>query len=891
MNRLLFCLGLFAFNFLGYCQGKSSWTLVSAVQNASSQRLVNNSVLENKIVYALNEAEFKQSLARLHTDRALVHSVAVAIPNSVGIIEQFNVVESSNFSPELQAKYPDIRSYSGTGISDPNASLSFSVSPSGIRTMVLRGNSSSEFIEPLEENKLMYTVVTSKQRDKGILPLICKTKDVSLNKDLVKKTSQVKSNNGVFKTMRLALSCTGEYTQYFGGTVAGALTAMNATMTRVNGVFNKDLALKLILIDNTSIIYLDKTTDPYSDPSAGANGTWNLELQKTLTSNVGNSNYDIGHLFGDSGGGGDAGCIGCVCVDPTVAVPAGKGSAFTSPSNGKPEGNSFDIDYVAHEMGHQLGANHTYSYDLEGVGVSVEPGSGSTLMGYAGITNYDVQNQSDDYFTYASILQIQTNLSGKTCPINTLLSGSTPIVNAGLDYTIPKSTAFVLKGTGSDPNGDALTYCWEQYDSALAGQSSANSKAYETKPNGPNFRSFLPNTSPNRYMPDLNRVLAGQLSSAWESVSSVARNLNFTLTVRDNALLFGQTNTDAMTVTVDANKGPFTVTSQNIADLSWVLGSAQTITWAVNGSNALLGSANVNIKLSTDGGLTFPIFLATNTANDGSEVITAPSTRFKNCRILVEPTGNIYYALNSKTFSIGYTVATSCASYAYVAPFVIQESQNYTEKQIVVPASASEIVDVNFDLKFTHMYMSDVQIELESPKGTVVKLFDRFCGATNSSLALTYDDLGGTLTCGTTTPQTVAPAGLLSAFNGENPQGIWKLRVRDQFVDDTGKIDSASITICSSDYTTLSTSNFEINDFVLYPNPNKGNFTVRFTSSTSTGVLVMVNDMLGRKIYEKKFENNGDFNENIQLKNASSGVYLVTVSDGDRKGVSKIVVE
>jgi subtilisin-like proprotein convertase family protein len=895
MNRLLFCLGLLASSFVGYSQVNSFWSTVSSSQKEVYLRQENKLELDQKLLYTLNEADFKQSLDVLRSGNSVNKSVLIAMPNSNGKMEQFSVVESSNFAPELQAKYPDIRAYSGTGITDRKASVSFSVSPSGIQAMVLRGNSGSEFIQPLDKNKSVYEVSASKSRAKGFLPLTCKTaEEVGLNTALVKKGSQLKSSSGVFKTLRLALSCTGEYAQYFGGTVANALEAMNATMTRVNGVFNKDLAVKLVLItNNTDIIYLDSATDGYSDPTAGADGAWNLELQNKLTAIIRNENYDIGHLFGDSGGGGDAGCIGCVCVDPTVSVPEGKGSAFTSPSNGKPEGDSFDIDYVAHEMGHQLGANHTFSYDLEGTDVNVEPGSGSTIMGYAGITeDYDVQNYSDDYFAYASIKQIQDNLATKDCPASTALTNQTPTVNAGTDYIIPKSTAFVLNGTGSDPNGDTMTYCWEQNDSATPNETGANCITYGSKPAGPNFRSLLPSTATNRYFPVFTKVLAGQLSSTWESVSSVGRSLNFVLTGRDNAVLgSGQTYSDAMLVTVDGNKGPFAVTSQNIADSNWPLSSSQNISWSVNGTGSLAGSANVNIRLSTDGGLTFPTFLATNTPNDGLEVITAPTTEAKNCRILIEPTANIFYAVNSAPFALGYSVATVCNSYDFDAPYAIPETTAYAEKTIAVPASSSEITDINFSVNFTHTYISDVQIDLISPAGTVVKLFDKSCGATDTTLDLTYDDLGGALTCGLIENQIVVAAGVLSAFNGENPGGTWKLVFRDTGIGDTGTINTASLQVCSSSYTTLATPDFEIKDFVLYPNPNKGNFTVRFTSSNATDIQVFVTDLLGRKIYNKKFKNTGDFNQNVQLLNATAGTYIVTVVDGDRKGVSKIIVD
>jgi subtilisin-like proprotein convertase family protein len=898
MNRRLYFVLIVLFCLKVYSQGKSPWTAV----NNLHQKNIETSDLESKLVFRLNEIDFKQSVSSLQGKSIDEKGIKISIPNSSGNLEQFIVKESSNFTPELQAKFPDIRSYSGTGITDPTASINFSISPSGIQTMILRGDSGSEFIEPYGNEKTLYVLLTSKNRNRGTLPLTCKTVDVILNKELLKKTSQLKVNNAVFKTMRLALSCTGEYTAYFGGTVAGAMAGMNATMTRVNGVFNKDLAVKLeIITDNNLVMYTNAVTDPYSDyhiedPNDniidGSEGAWNLELQRTLSTVLGSAKYDIGHLFANSGGGGDAGCIGCVCVDPTTGDSYGKGSAYTSPADAKPEGNSFDIDYVAHEMGHQLGANHIFSYVVEGTGVSMELGSGSSVMGYAGITDYDVQSQSDDYFGYASILQIQDNLATKSCPVSTPLSNQTPTINAGLDYIIPISTAFVLKGTGSDPNGNTLTYCWEQNDSANSDQSGSNSLAYAAKPNGPLFRSFLPSSSPVRYMPALNKVLIGQLTTTWESVSSINRTLNFTLTARDNATLgLGQTNTDAMKVTVNTNAGPFEVTSQNIADRSWVPGAAQTITWSVNNTNTLAGSTNVNIKLSTDGGLTFPITLIANTPNDGSEVVTAPTTPAKNCRILIEPTGNIYYAVNSTPFSIGYLVTSSCESYVYVAPFAIAESQTYTERTIVVPAGISEIQDVNFNVGLTHSYLSDVEMEVVSPKGTVVKLFNRSCDAVNSSLLLKYDDLGGVISCGATILQTVAPYELLSAFNGENPQGTWTLRVRDAFTGDSGTIDTASIDICSKVFTLITPEQL-VTDVTMYPNPNSGNFNVQFASSPDNGeVKIVIYDLSGKLIFKKEYENKLFFKENIQLQNVASGIYIMNISDDTRRDVTKIAIQ
>ncbi|MDG2433054.1 reprolysin-like metallopeptidase [Flavobacterium sp.] len=865
----------------------------------------------NVVSFVLDQGQLQAALSKSNSSiTGKGRNVEVTVPNAKGEFEKFLVEEYSNFEPKLQEQYPDIRSYSGKGISDLTATLSISVSPQGIQSMVLRADSGSEFIEQSVTDKNNYIVFSNSTRSKGSLPLNCTTDAVAIAKNLSVKTAKTAANNRVFKTLRLALSCTGEYAQFHGGTVAGALAGMNATMTRVNGIFNKDLALKLQLISNTtSIIYLNSSSDPYSpasegqlvvDKCASANADcplrWSNELQTTLTSQIGSGNYDIGHLFAASGGGGNAGCIGCICnplrnTDSNPVFQVGKGSAFTSPSDGRPQGDSFDIDFVAHELGHQLGANHTFSHIEENAGTSVEPGSGSTIMGYAGITDvYDVQAASDDYFSYASILQIQNNLATKTCPVTTMFTNATPVVSTGSNFTIPFSTAFILTGSGTDANGDNLTYTWEQTDSATT-TFFANSEAITSKPDGPLFRSLYPGTSPIRYMPNYTNVLANKLTSRWESVSSVARTLNFALTARDNAALgTAQTNTATSVVTVSGTIGPFAVTSQNTDAVAWYQGQPQTVTWSVNGTNTLAGSANVTIKLSTDGGLTFPTILAASTPNDGTEVITVPNVLGQNCRIMIAPTGNIYYALNSKAFTIGYSSVSSCDIYTYSAPFDIPEQAAYTVRTITVPNSAAVVSDVNFNVAFTHTYYSDLQMEVVSPTGKTVRLFDRSCESTRGSVILTYDDSGTDLGCTVTTQQTVTPFEPLTAFNGDLAQGVWTFRIRDAFRNDNGTLDSASIQICTKTFT-LGTSDFAVNDFSLYPNPNKGNFNVQFTSQSGNEIQIVVHDLLGRQLYKKAFENTGGFNQNIQLPNLQAGLYLVSVFDGDAKQVKKLVIK
>jgi subtilisin-like proprotein convertase family protein len=889
MNKVILLLVFLISGVKIHAQNTPIWTPLDQDKTGLTQKISSNTDSKTGLFYLLNENVLREKLATIQDKKATQNTLEIEFPNSKGVLEKFLVQENSNFEPELQAKYPEIRAYSGVGINDKNATVNFSMSPDGIQTMVLRADSESEFIEKQEPNKTAYLLFDSKSRKSKTLPLVCKTKNSSLDQKTTNKTtSRIKSNTQVFKTLRLALSCTGEYAKFHGGTKAGALAAMNATMTRVNGVYNRDLSVKLIIIANNDlIVYTDAKTDPYSDANIGVNGAWHQEIQDALTNIITNSGYDIGHLFGATGGGGDAGCIGCVCADttPTDSFEK-KGAGFTSPSDGIPKGDSFDISFVAHEMGHQLGATHTFSLNLEDRNVNVEPGNGSTIMAYAGLDSYFPQAESDDYFNYVNILQIQDKLATKTCPVSTAIGNISPTVNAGPDYTIPKGTPFVLTGSGSSTNG-TVSYCWEENDSATT-QNGANSVAFSTKPDGPLFRSFKPSSLPIRYMPELNYVLSGNLSPAWESVADVARTLHFNLTIRDNATL-GQTNTDSMIVNVSGNSGPFAITSQNKTDFYWDQGANETITWDVANTNALPGSANVNIKLSTDGGATFPTLLLANTPNDGVATIVVPALSEKNCRILIEPTGNIYYAVNSMPFAIGYKITTACKTYDFVTPFAIPESGSYTSKTINVPSSSEIITKVTLNASVTHTSLSDVQLEIVGPQNTTVKLLERNCINHKGTLSLQFDDLGKALSCDIANNETVIAINPLSIYNKTNPQGTWTLRVRDAYTNDTGTLDVASITICTQKFESTTPST-EPNKFMAYPNPILRNedFTVEFYTNSTKGATVTVYDLLGTKKYERHFDNKGNHRETIGLKNVLHGVYLLSVSDENEKQVTKI---
>jgi len=654
----------------GFAQNKNPWSANLNINGLTPDKSVSRQSFPTKFkLFDLDLSELRQQLFEVVNNRN-AHTTTIALPNADGNIEYFIINEASNFEPALQAQFPEIRAFSGRGLTDKYATLKLSISPEGIQTMVFRVDRPNEFIEPYSADHHIYAVF-AKQRVNGQLPWSCSTPDRRLAESLngqVNTLNLTARSGGDLKTMRLAQSCNAEYSNYFGATSSAqvnlVLAAFNNTLTRCNGIYEKDLALHLNLIANTSaVIYYNASTDPYTTMSS-----WNSQLQSTLNSVIGAANYDIGHMFGSSGGGGNAGCIGCVCND------ANKGSGITSPADGIPQGDNFDIDYVAHEVGHQLGANHTFSHSLEGTGVNKEPGSGITIMGYAGITAQDMSNHSIDIFHQASIQQIQTNLATKTCPITTSITATnaTPVVAALTNYTIPRSTPFALTGSATDANGDPLTYCWEQNDNSTV--SGTNSVASATKASGPNWLTFPATASNVRLFPRLSTILTGgtvtgplpggDAGANCEALSSVARTLNFRVTVRDNApysstapVSVGQTQFADVVITVNGTAGPFAVSAPNTA-VTWAGGSTQTVTWSVNSTNlSPINCANVKISLSTDGGQTFPTVLLASTPNDGTEAVVIPATPSTTARIKVEAVGNIFFDISNTNFTIGGTVA------------------------------------------------------------------------------------------------------------------------------------------------------------------------------------------------------------------------------------------
>lgn len=640
------------------------------IKNTPSEKtsILNNFDKNKYQLFSLNLDNFKVLLADVPSRKNIGTNPMVVInfPDKKGNMEQFQVTETSTLAPEIAIKYPNIKTYIGFSLDNPGGRIRFSVTPQGLKTMSTYPNKPALFTVPLNKgDESLYITYDRSMRIDSKKDFECLTENenvpikeiISLNRD---------ANDQILRTLRIAISTTGEYTNFWddgddtnGDAQEDALAALVSTLNRTNEVFEVDMAITFQLVTGTEIIYPTASTDPYT-------GSFNSQLQSTLTSEVGESNYDIGHLFNYGGNNGNAGCIGCVCVDGQ------KGSGFSSHSftdnDGGPNMDDFfDIDYVPHEIGHQMGGNHTFSQSNEGTGVNYEPGSGTTIMGYAGITGAnDVQDHSDPYFHYGTINQVLNNLDTRTCWTSSEITNNPPVADAGDDYTIPQGTAFKLVGSATDSDEeDVLTYTWEQVDSGTT----TSSNFGPTKTSGAVWRSRPPSSNPTRYMPVRSRVLSGELTEAnpqetedntsWETVSTVARSLNFALTVRDRSETngmgqFPQSDFDFMTVTVDGSSGPFAVTSQTTNE-TWNVGESQTVTWDVAGTDT--GSVNtpsVNIYLSTDGGLTFPFLAASNVANDGSHTFSVPPADGDSdqLRVMVEGNDNIFYAINSTNLSL-----------------------------------------------------------------------------------------------------------------------------------------------------------------------------------------------------------------------------------------------
>ncbi len=614
-------------------------------------------VKERLVAIDLNllESYLHQAPAETNIDK----SFELAIPMPDGSVQRFYVYTVPVVQPEMQQKYPRLYTFAGQGIDKPSSVIRLDLTYQGFHAMTLSPEG-SVFIDPYNQQTTgIYKVYYKTDARKKDLQTHCSFNPMDdLNQQRASEIQEdVRSHTGgsqaverssgtQLRTYRAALACTGEYSSFHGGTKPLVLSAIVTSINRVSGVYELEVAIRLTLIPNTdTLIFLNASTDPYTNNNGG---TMLSQNQTTVTNYIGLSNYDIGHVF-STGGGGIAG-LGVICIASQKAR-----GVTGSPS---PVNDPFDIDYVAHEMGHQFGGNHTFNATTGSCSgnanpsTAFEPGSGTTIMAYAGIcTGQDVQPHSDAYFhtgSFDEIVTFSTNSSGNNCPTNTNTGNTPPAISSiGSNHTIPISTPFVLEGAASDADGDPITYCWEEHDFGPQGTMASPSG------NAAIFRSFTASSSPKRYFPVLSKLVLNA-TSVGERLPTYARNLTFRLTVRDNRANGGGVTYDntKVTLTVSAAAGPFQVTAPNTA-VSWSVGTQQNVTWNVAGTDvAPVSATNVDIFLSTDGGFTYPVTLATGVPNNGSAVITVPNNVTTTARVMVKGAGNVFFDISNANFTI-----------------------------------------------------------------------------------------------------------------------------------------------------------------------------------------------------------------------------------------------
>lgn len=624
------------------------------VDRASLKSVHPNYIKPTKaLTYQLNIAALKAEFALAPKEKKgkiRNYGKVISLPLPDGSFQKFAFAEYDIMEAGLMSKWDFVKTYTGQGIDDPFATIKVDFTLFGFHYQVIT-LSGSYFADPVfHGNSEYYQIYRKSDLDpatKG--PFIEYGVDGEHNHDLTQKSgggsNSVLATGATLRTYRVAIAATGEYTAFHGG-ASQAASAMVTTLNRVNGLYETDLCVRLVLVaNNNQLIYTSTTSDPYSNN----NGSTMLgQNQTTITQIIGTPNFDIGHVF-STGGGGIAG-LGVVCT------ASQKARGVTGSDS--PVGDPFDIDYVAHEMGHQFGGNHTFNSVTGSCGggnraanAAYEPGSGTTIMAYAGICGADdLQSNSNAYFHFKSYEEIVTYTNsggGNSCPVKTQTGNSAPVLPAMQGgYVLPINTNFKITASqATDADGDILSYCWEESDLGAGGTpASATGTA-------PLFRSFTPVPDRERVFPKWTAIRANT-NVIGEKLPGYARALTFKVTVRDNNAGAGGSTSGSISLSVNATGGAFAVTAPN-TNISYEGGSNQTVTWTPGSTaSAPFNSPFVRIKFSSDGGVTFPYILADSTQNDGSQLVTMPVIASTTCRILIESIGNIFFDISNVNFRL-----------------------------------------------------------------------------------------------------------------------------------------------------------------------------------------------------------------------------------------------
>lgn len=566
------------------------------------------------------------------------------LPLPDGGFERFALVRTQTMHPDLERRMADLgwpmKTYRGESLARKGvvAHLDWG-GPDGFHAMVAVPGGTF-YVDPYwQGNRTLYVSYAKRDFESPEKRFACSVTGAPNHGNL----GQVRaSTGGNLRTYRLAVAATGEYTAQHGGTKLGGQAAIATTVHRINLVYALEASILLSLVpNNIDIVFTDPATDDYTN---GDTRKMVDENQTKVDGVIGSGNYDIGHVFGTGNGGyapGDA-----------CSASKAKGATTGNPTNGNP----FDIDYVAHEIGHQFGGSHTWNGTSDSCApggfsatTAYEVGSGSTIMGYANICGADnIQSFSDDNFHGISLDEILAFAAGSgACSANASAGNpNEPTVDAGADYTIPMDTPFELTTTASgDADGDVLTYSWEEFD--LGTQAPLSTQDDGTQPI---FRAFPPASEPSRVFPQLEKLLQNA-SSVGETLPVTNRTMTFRVTVRDNHSGGGRVGEDDMTVTSTTSSGPFRVNFPNGGEQ---ITGIKTVTWSVaNTTAAPVSAAQVDILLSVDGGRTYPITLKAGTPNDGTEDVDFTGHDSATARLKIKGTGNVFFDLSNGDFKVG----------------------------------------------------------------------------------------------------------------------------------------------------------------------------------------------------------------------------------------------
>ncbi|OJV54642.1 MAG: hypothetical protein BGO31_06645 [Bacteroidetes bacterium 43-16] len=608
---------------------------------------------------------FKLEAARLQTvltaaGNTHLNAGVLELPSPEGKTRSFKVWRNTLIPAALQSKFPDVWSFSGTSTDNQSVTIKLEYSPRGLYAMVFDGEQ-TYFIDPADVGSNEYKAYW--KSDAQINPLnevACQVEENIDNSGAPAGRTKVAgfTLGSIKRTYRLALSCTGEYAEAVAGvnpTKQAVFAAMVTTMNRVNGIYERELAVTMQFIANNDlVIYTDATTDPFT---ANNNGDQLLGQNQSNTSSViGNANYDIGHIF--STGAGGVAILGSVCQNNVKAR-----GVTGRPS---PVGDPFDVDYVSHEMGHQFGADHSFNKctGTENASTAYEPGGGSTIMGYAGICGSvnNLQTNSNDYFHKTSLGEINEWLENGnvgSCP-TTQAGYTAPTFTVGTnEYQIPLQTPFELDFPVVTPAGTNTTVLtnMEQYNLGNYRSDETESASFG---NGPSFRSFTPNADNYRSFPRNTILRGGLLTTKGERLTTVERAYRIAYNAREiHADGYGTINSANSFTNINAvgNTGPFRILYPSQND-SIIRNSVTTIHWDVANSDvAPINCSNVDIYLSTDGGATFPLVLAQNVPNTGSADVTIPDLAINTARIKIKASGNIFFSFSRMNVVIGNTAS------------------------------------------------------------------------------------------------------------------------------------------------------------------------------------------------------------------------------------------